>query len=597
MILIDAESVSVSLPNRPLFTSVSLTVSDGDRIGVVGLNGTGKSTLLRVLAGTQQPDSGTVRFGRGARVGVLDQDPSLPPGSVVAAVGGDWRGEAALDRPGMSALRDVDTAELSGGQRKRAALARLLHQEWEVLVLDEPTNHLDLDAIAFLEEQLATFRGGLVLVTHDRHLLDRVTTKVLELDRGQGFLHVPQGQHAGSGYAAYLTGRAAREEAAALAERKRRNLARTELEWLRRGAPARTSKSKARIDAATELINRKAQSAARSGELGLSLGTARLGSKGIELDGVGFRWPGALSPVLTGVNLMLEPGDRIGLVGANGAGKSTLLDLLAGRRAPTEGRIDRGSTVAIGYYDQLGTELDDSKRVRDAVAGPTKAAPTLEDQKLMERFWFDGDAQFAVIGQLSGGERRRLQLLLTLVQQPNVLLLDEPTNDLDLDTLRALEDFLDDWPGIVVVTSHDRVFLDRVVHEVVAVESGGIRGVRGGVAGWLAERVNRPAPAGAGVVRSARPVPTGASTPAGPNRSGRSPSTLRRLLGEAERMLSSATAERDRLARELATADPSEHSRLTELSRALAAADASVADAETTWLALADEAESQGLSL
>ena len=596
MILVDAESVSVSLPNRPLFTNVSLTVSDGDRIGVVGLNGTGKSTLLRVLAGTQSPDSGTVRFGRGARVGVLDQEPSLPSGTVMAAVGGDWRGEAALDRLGMSALRDANTSDLSGGQRKRTALARLLHQEWEVLILDEPTNHLDLDAIAFLEEQLAAFRGGLVLVTHDRHLLDRVTTKVLELDRGRGFLHVPQGQHAGSGYAAYLAGRAAREEAAALAERKRRNLARTELEWLRRGAPARTSKSKARINAATELINRRATPAARSGELGLSLGTSRLGSKGIELAGVGFRWPGAAARVLSAVDLMLEPGDRIGLVGANGVGKSTLLDLIAGRLEPDEGRIDRGATVAIGYYDQLGTDLDDSKRVRDAVAGPTKAAPTLDDQKLMERFWFDGDAQFALIGQLSGGERRRLQLLLTLVQQPNVLLLDEPTNDLDLDTLRALEDFLDDWPGIVVVTSHDRVFLDRVVDEVVAVESGGIRGVRGGVAGWLAERAAQSTPGASGPARSAGQASAGASR-TGSTRSGRSPSTLRRLLGEAERALAAATAERDRLAAGFTAADPADHARIADLSTALAAADAAVGEAESTWLALADEAESLGLSL
>jgi len=603
MILIDAESISVSRPNRPLLSNVSLTVSDGDRIGVVGLNGTGKSTLLRILAGTGSPDSGVVRFGRGTRVGVLDQEPELPPGTVLDAVGGGWQGEAALDRLGMTGLRDADTRELSGGQRKRTALARLLHQEWEVLILDEPTNHLDLDAISYLEDQLASFRGGLVLVTHDRHVLDRVTNKVLELDRGAGYLHVPQGVHGGSGYAAYLSGREAREDAAATAEQKRRNLARTELAWLRRGAPARTTKNKARVDSATELVNRKVQASAREGDLGLSMGTSRLGSKGVELDGVSFAWPDTSGPVLTGVSLLLEPGDRIGLVGANGVGKSTLLDLLAGRLSPSGGRIDRGATVRIGYYDQLGATLDDSMRVREAVAGPTKAAPTLEDVKLMERFWFDGDAQFALIGQLSGGERRRLQLLLTLVSQPNLLLLDEPTNDLDLDTLRALEDFLEDWPGIVVVASHDRVFLDRVVEDIVAVEHSGIRGVRGGVTGWLAERAaskSAPAPMTSTKAASAKATATATSAPKDAPKPGRSPSTLRRLLGEAERTLAKATELRDRLAAnlaDLAGRDGSDHTRLTALSTQLAEADAAVATAEESWLALADEAEAGGLTV
>ncbi len=603
MILIDAESISVSRPNRPLLSNVSLTVSDGDRIGVVGLNGTGKSTLLRILAGTGSPDSGVVRFGRGTRVGVLDQEPELPPGTVLDAVGGGWQGEAALDRLGMTGLRDADTRELSGGQRKRTALAHLLHQEWEVLILDEPTNHLDLDAISYLEDQLASFRGGLVLVTHDRHVLDWVTNKVLELDRGAGYLHAPRGVHGGSGYAAYLSGREAREDAAEVAEQKRRNLARTELAWLRRGAPARTTKNKARVDSATELVNRKVQAAAREGDLGLSMGTSRLGSKGVEFDGVSFAWPDTSAPVLTGVSLLLEPGDRIGLVGANGVGKSTLLDLLAGRLSPSGGRIDRGATVRIGYYDQLGATLDDSMRVREAVAGPTKAAPTLEDVKLMERFWFDGDAQFALIGQLSGGERRRLQLLLTLVSQPNLLLLDEPTNDLDLDTLRALEDFLEDWPGIVVVASHDRVFLDRVVEDIVAVEHSGIRGVRGGVTGWLAERAaskSTPAPMTSTKAASAKAIPTVTSAPKGAPKPGRSPSTLRRLIGEAERTLAKATELRDRLATnlaDLAGRDGSDHTRLTALSTQLAGAEAAVAAAEESWLALADEAEAGGLTV
>ena len=306
------------------------------------------------------------------------------------------------------------------------------------------------------------------------------------------YLHVPTGWHAGSGYAAYLAGRAEREERAEVAEQVRKNLATRELAWLRRGAPARTSKPKARIATATALVEGKAQAAARDGELGLSMGSKRLGSKGIELTDVAFAWPDG-TKVIDPCSLVFEPGDRVGIVGANGAGKSTLLDLVAGRLPPTHGSVDRGATVQIGYYDQLGRDLDLTQRVREAIAGD-KGEPSLADVELMRRFWFDGDAQFAPIGTLSGGERRRLQLLLTLVQQPNVLLLDEPTNDLDLDTLRAMEDFLDDWPGIVVTVSHDRAFLDRVTDELLALDGrGGVRWIRGGVDAWLAQRAEAPA--------------------------------------------------------------------------------------------------------
>jgi ATP-binding cassette subfamily F protein uup len=457
VIVIDAQGLKASRPNRPLFADVSLTLSDGDRVGVVGLNGCGKSTLLRIISGEQEPEAGVVRRGRNARVGVLSQAPVLPKGTVREAVGGTWQGEAMLDRLGMSGLIDSQTDQLSGGQKKRVALAGLLIGEWEALILDEPTNHLDLDAIAYLEEWLANYNGGLLLVTHDRHVLDRVTTKVLEIDRGKAYLHVPTGWSAGSGYAAYLSGRSEREEQAATAEQVRKNLAKTELAWLRRGAPARTTKAKARVASATALVNTKAEAPARQGELGLTkdLGSKRLGSKGVELHGVGFSWPNG-KRVLSPFDHMLEPGDRLGIVGPNGAGKSTLLDLISERLTPTEGKIDIGRTVKIGYYDQLGRDLDVTKRVRDAVAGD-KGAPSLEDINLMKRFWFDGDSQFAEISTLSGGERRRLQLLLTLIEQPNVLLLDEPTNDLDLDTLRALEDFLDDWPGLPGFTAQPAV--------------------------------------------------------------------------------------------------------------------------------------------
>ena len=390
-----------------------------------------------------------------------------------------------LSRLGMGGVLDAPTDQLSGGQKKRVALAALLAREWDALILDEPTNHLDLDAIAYLEEWLAAFPGGLLLVTHDRHVLDRVTNKVLEIDRGATYLHVPSERTGGSGYAAYLADRIEREAQAATAEQTRKNLARRELAWLRRGAPARTSKPKARIDAANALL---ARGPAGGGTRGRARPVAGQHATGIE----GRRAPrrrllvadardggddGGPLLVLKPFDHMLEPGDRVGIVGPNGAGKSTLLDLIAGRLQPTQGRVEIGRTVKIGYYDQLGRDLDLNQRVRDAVAGD-KGEPTLDDVKLMRQFWFDGDAQFAPISTLSGGERRRLQLLLTLIEQPNVLLLDEPTNDLDLDTLRALEEFLDDWPGIVVVVSHDRVFLDRTVSEVMALDGNGRAGRR-----------------------------------------------------------------------------------------------------------------------
>ena len=600
MILIDAQGVKASRPNRPLFADLSITVSDGDRIGVVGLNGCGKSTLLRIISGDLEPDAGVVRKGRGARIGVLSQLPVLPVGTVREAVGHDWQGEAMLDRLGMSGLIDASTSELSGGQKKRVALAALLVSEWEALILDEPTNHLDLDAISYLEEWLANYSGGLLLVTHDRHVLDHVTNKVLEIDRGHSYMHIPANRHAGSGYAAYLAGRIEREEQAATAEQIRKNLAKHELAWLRRGAPARSTKPKARVDAAKEIVARRADAPARAGELGLSLGSQRLGSKGIQLHSVGFSWPptsqnpnGAL--VLQPFEHELEPGDRLGIVGPNGAGKSTLLDLIAQRLHPTIGHIEMGRTVKVGYYDQLGRDLNLNQRVREAVAGD-KGAPSVEDNNLMRQFWFDGDAQFAPISTLSGGERRRLQLLLTLAEQPNVLLLDEPTNDLDLDTLRALEEYLDTWPGIVVVVSHDRIFLDRTVNEVLAINSTGDAAlVRGGVQGWLNQRKT---PKQSTKVRSAASVSSNVVPTPAPRVTvtAKSASTLRRLLVQAEKSLADATTQLESLTASVATAG-ADHALLARLSAELAVAQIQMDTAEESWLALAAQAELQGVSI
>ncbi len=607
-VLVDLEAVTVRRPDRALFEDLSLTVADGDRVGVVGINGTGKSTLLRVAAGVDAPDTGRVRRGRGTRVGYLEQEPVLGPGPVRGAVAPGWEGDAALDRLGMARHAEVATASLSGGQVKRVALAAVLAEPAELLVLDEPTNHLDLAAVAWLEQQLLALRGGLLLVTHDRHLLDRVTTRMLELDRGHSHVH-------DGGYGSYLAARVEREQRAAGAEATRRNLARRELAWLRRGAPARSRKPKARIEAATLVVEGRPEAAARSAEMGLAFGTPRLGDKVVECAGVAYRYPGTDHDVLQDVDLDLGPRERLGLVGANGTGKSTLLELLAGRRAPTAGTVERGPTVAIGYYDQRAAELDPRARVRDLVAGPGRVAGTPGDVALMERFWFTGELQFAPVGTLSGGERRRLQMLLVLAGRPNVLLLDEPTNDLDLDTLRILEDFFEDWPGALVVVSHDRTFLERTTDRLVAVdEHGGLAAVAGGVAAWvsLGGAVRAPAtpqgpvspgpvspgPVSPGLVLPAavplvRPSPASSSAPSSApssaRSSARSASTLGRLLRDTEKDLARLQRRRDQLSASLSgLADWTEVDRIgAELTEAQAALD----EIEERWLALAEEAE------
>jgi len=587
VILVDLDRVSVSRPGRPLFEELSLTLSTGDRLGVVGLNGTGKSTLLRVISGASEPESGTVRRGRGVRVAALDQRPELGTGRVLDAVAGTdapaWEVAAALDRVGLGRLGEADLATLSGGQAKRVALARTLVAPADLLVLDEPTNHLDIDGIDWLEDRLAAFRGGLVLVTHDRHLLDRVTTRILELDRGRGYVHE-------GGYAAFLEARAARDELAAATETTRRNLARKELAWLRRGAPARTRKPRARIEAATATVVGRPEAPARIGIPDLHLGTPRLGDKVIELHGVGFRY-GDAPPLFSHVDLLLDRRERLGVVGPNGSGKSTLLDVMAGRRAPTEGRVVRGPTAVLAYYDQLGAALDPDQRVRDAVTGGARV-PDWRDAALLEQFWFDADAQRAPIGLLSGGERRRLQLLLTLSARPNVLLLDEPTNDLDIDTLRVLEEFLDDWPGALVVVSHDRAFLERTVADVIVLDGSGAAARRpGGYAAWEADRRAARARGSADAVRRAAPRPrqVGGGVGAQPATT-RSPSTVRHQLRTLEKQLAALERRRDELSTELAAASD-DHAALARIGAELAGVGAELGDVEERWLELAAEAE------
>ena len=575
VILVDAAGVSASRPERPLFRGLDLTLASGNRLGVVGVNGAGKSTLLQILAGSADPETGTVRRGRGVRVAALDQRAEPGPGRVAEAVGAGWRGEAVLDRLGLGACLAADVETLSVGQRKRAALAKTLVAPADLLVLDEPTNHLDIDAIEWLERELGRFRGGLVIVTHDRRLLERLANRVLELDRGRAHLHA-------GGYADYLAARAARAARETAAEAVRRNLARRELAWLRRGALARTRKPKARRAAASSVAGGRSAGADRRPDLDLAAaGPAppRLGDQVIELHGVEIGYPPA-PPLARGLDLLVDRGGRLGLVGPNGAGKSTLLDVMAQKRAPLKGRVVVGPTVRIGYHDQQGADLDPALRVGEAVAGAGADAggPVAA---LLERFWFDGDAQRAPIGLLSGGERRRLQLVMTLAAAPNVLLLDEPTNDLDLDTLRALEDFLESWPGAVIAASHDRAFLDRTVEEVVVLDPSSRAGPwPGGYGAWLEHR-RRPRPGG----RSERP-PSESQPRSRPP--GRSPSTIRRELAQAERDMALRRRRAGELADQMESA-AGDHEALARLGRELAEAEEARAAADDRWLELSVE--------
>jgi ABC transport system ATP-binding/permease protein len=618
-VLVDATGVTVRRPDRPLFEKVDLTISSGERWGLVGINGTGKSTLLRVLVGTAQPESGTVRRARGLRIGVLDQEPDLGKGTVIDALGDSWESAAVLERLGVGHLASAAISRLSGGQAKRVALARALVQvpgdhDDDLLILDEPTNHLDLDGIEWLEERLARQKGGIMLVSHDRHLLDKVCTRMLELDRGAGYVHV-------GGYQAFLDGREAREERAAASESTRKNLAKRELEWLRRGAPARTAKSKSRIASATALIEGGPQAAARGGSLTLDAATSRtgegqgpsagsaqgsfrkgndeslaprLGTKVIELFDVGHAYDNG--PMLFDkVEWLLEPGARYGIVGANGSGKTTLLEVLAGRITPKHGTVEFGPTVRVGYYDQRGKTLDPNQRVREAVAGKVRPVGTPEDKKLMEQFWFDSDAQFSPIATLSGGERRRLQLLLVLAERPNVLLLDEPTNDLDLDTLRAIESFLDDWPGTVVVVSHDRTFLDRVVEDVLLVEDGRASLVAGGYAAWRENRSVRRVGSSVAAPKVSAPkvaapvierVSTAAIADGSPKKKSKSTSGFQ--MRELEKEIARLDRRRATLEADLVKAG-SDHVKLSALGAELAEVTTKLGEAEEQWLALADD--------
>ncbi|MEN8235669.1 MAG: ABC-F family ATP-binding cassette domain-containing protein [Actinomycetota bacterium] len=501
MHLISLESISKSYPETPVLSDVSLGIGRRQRIGVIGRNGSGKSTLLRIIAGTEEPDTGTIVRTTGLRVATLDQDPSFPDASTVGdIVGEDRRAIAMVDRLGLTD-HAAATAALSGGQRKRLALAQALAAECDLLILDEPTNHLDIDTIDWLEEHLMSRTSTLVLVTHDRYLLDRVANRVVEVHHES--LHTHQGT-----YEQYLEARTAREEHEATVEHRRRQRLRTELAWLRRSPKARTSKSKARVSAVHELMAAKRPPI--DPELSIDLPSRRIGSKVVNLENAGKRYGSHW--VLRGITFNLLPDARIGVVGDNGSGKTTLLRLIAGRLEPDEGAVATGSTVVPGWYGQDPQPIPPDTRVIAVVR--ERAETTLLESgirvpaaKLLERFQFGTDAQSSTVGDLSGGERRRLELLLTLMEAPNLLFLDEPTNDLDLDTLEALEEYLDAWPGPFVVASHDRYFLDRVCDDIFSIEADG--SVQHHPGGWPAYWASRQIqPTGSPRPREGRPEPS-----------------------------------------------------------------------------------------
>lgn len=573
-------------PGRDLFRDVSVTISTGDRLGIVGLNGTGKSSLIDVLLGRREPESGSVHPGRDIRIAALEQNPDLGLGTIRDAVdsveGASWEIDSVLEKLGMGGRADDPVAQLSGGEAKRVALARALVHQSDLLVLDEPTNHLDVDAIEWLESRLATYKGGLILVTHDRHVLDRVTNRILELDRGTAFTHA-------GGYDAYLEGRALRESQAAQAEKVRANLAKTELAWLRRGAPARTSKAKARIRSATELVNTKQQAQAREGSLDLHFGTPRLGNDVIEMSGLSFGYTD--EPLFAVEDLAIDRRERLGIVGGNGTGKSTLLDLIAGRLQPTTGKIEIGSTVEMELFDQKGVELDPKKRLWEAVVDAPK--PDWQDVSLMESFWFDSDAQYAPIELLSGGEKRRLQLLITLAKKPNVLLLDEPTNDLDLDTLRVLEGFLEDFPGAVIVVSHDRAFLERTVDDVLVFDGGGtVSRLPGGYEAYNEMRNDaNNAGSSASSVASVPQSQTKSNKPDQTAESKRSRSTIGHELKTNEKEMAKLDKRQKALTAELDAAGD-DHAALARIGAELGEVGDRISALEEQWLELSEEMES-----
>ena len=612
---IGLESIRIAVGPRLLLDDVTLGIEDGLRVGVLGPNGAGKSTLLAALAGAREVDGGRVTRAGGTRVAMLRQADDLPGATTVrrAVHGGapehEWASDPAVRDIHAGLLADIDpgteVAALSGGQRRRVALAAVLTSPADVLLLDEPTNHLDVEGVDWLARHLnARFAsrrsaGALVVVTHDRWFLDAICTNVWEVvpgvDPGGGRAQTPgRIETYDGGYAAYVLARAERARQAAVAAAKRENLLRKELAWLRRGAPARTSKPRFRIEAAEALIADVPPP--RDAVRLTAMATARLGKKVLDLEGVTVRYPEAGGAgereVLRRVTWRLAPGERVGVVGVNGAGKTTLLRLLEGVQEPDEGRVVRGATVRVAALSQSTHELDAlaDKRVVEAVAAVGERVSVggkdLTAAQLVERLGFTRRRAWTRVGEISGGERRRLQLLRLLMTEPNVLLLDEPTNDLDTDTLAAVEDILDSFPGTLVVVSHDRYLLERVTdHQVALPGDGSLRDLPGGVEQYLAMR--REAAATPAAPDGARSGKGEGDAPAARRR--RAAKELARIERRMDRAAAAVEALHARL--EAVSADPSRAGELARLGRDLVAARAEHEELETAWLEAAQALE------
>jgi ABC transport system ATP-binding/permease protein len=594
--LVNLERVSKAYGVRPLFGEVSLGLGAGERVGVVGRNGDGKSTLLALLGGTAPPDGGRVSQARDLRVAHLRQTDELEPTARVRDVvlAGRAEHEWAAERStrevvevllaGIGLDRVVDS--LSGGERRRCSLARLLLGDHDLLLLDEPTNHLDVEAVDWLARHLVGRPSALVVVTHDRWFLDAVCERTWEVHDAVVDLYE-------GGYAAFVLSKAERQRQAAAGEARRRNLVRKELAWLRRGAPARTSKPRFRVEAANELI---ADVPPPRDRLELQrFATQRLGKDVVDLEEVDLvRGERAL---LRHVTWRLGPGDRVGLVGVNGAGKTSVLRLLAGELAPSGGRVRRGRTVALAHLTQEVDHVDPARRVLESVEEVRRVARTASGEvgaaSMLERFGFTGDRLTTRVGELSGGERRRLQLLRLLLEEPNVLLLDEPTNDLDIETLNVLEDYLDGWPGTLVVVSHDRYFLERVCDTVHGLYGDGtLRMLPRGVDEYLEHRRtgHRTAPASRNTATGGGSGSAAVDGSAGGPLDAAAQREARKALARLERRIDRLTLEESRLHEQLARAatDPG---RLVELDTSLRAVVAEKEQLEEEWLEVAESAQ------
>ncbi|WP_016697057.1 ABC-F family ATP-binding cassette domain-containing protein [Actinoalloteichus spitiensis] len=596
--LVNLEDVSKSHGVRTLLDHVSLGVSRGERVGVVGLNGGGKTTLLEVLAGSEPPDSGRVSHVSDLRMAVVTQRTELAETStirqaVLEPVGFAAEHEWAADPRVRSVLnglgitdRGLDTrvGTLSGGERRRVALAAALVQELDLVVLDEPTNHLDVEGVRWLAEHLTARRCALIVVTHDRWFLDTVCTRTWEVVDGR----VEQYE---GGYADWIFARAERGRQAQAAEDRRRNLARKELAWLRRGAPARTSKPRFRIEAAEALISDVPEP--RNSVQLLSFAKRRLGRTVLEVEDADLRVGDRT--LLSEVTWRIGPGDRIGLVGVNGSGKTTLLRLLAGEREPDGGRLVRGQTVRLAHLRQELDDLPGDLRVLEAIEEVAQRIVLgkleLAASQLAERLGFPKGRQWTPVADLSGGERRRLQLARLLMAEPNVLLLDEPTNDLDIDTLQQLEDLLDSWPGTLVVVSHDRYLVERVCDQVVALfGDGAITDLPGGIEEYLRRRQEHVDSGRRGGGTTSSAAPSGGGKSAAAKATAAEQRAARKQLAKLERRLDTLTAKEERINDSIAEAGSDPH-RLTELDTELREVVAEKEEVELEWLAAAELVE------